>query len=114
MEDQREQQVRAAETQALFRSVNDRIQEVNRMFDLFTPYASWTCECWQIPCIERIDLTLEEYAAVRAKPTTFAVYPDNEHFEPRVERVIERHERFWVVDKIEAAGVRATELSEGP
>jgi hypothetical protein len=114
MEDEhRERQIGAAENQALFRNVNARIEEVNRLFDVFTPFASWTCECWQIACIERIDMTLEEYAAVREKPTTFAVYASDDHFEPRVEDVLQRHERYWVVEKIGAAAERATELSEG-
>jgi hypothetical protein len=112
MEDVREHHLRAAENQSLFRSVNDRIEEVNRMFDVFTPYASWTCECYQIPCIERIDMTLDEYTAVRSRPTTFAICPGDEHFDPSVERIVERNERYWVVEKMGVSAERAVELSE--
>lgn len=59
-------------------------------------------------CTEPVPLTHEEYEAVRTRPTCFLVLPDDAHVIADVEKVVERHERYWVVEKI---GV-AAELAE--
>jgi len=99
---------RAAENQSLFRQVNDRIRELNEVFDALLPYGEWACECDRLDCIERIQLTLEEYEAVRRAPDRFAVLPG--HDDPPVERVVERNERYWIVEKVGEAATRAVEL----
>jgi hypothetical protein len=51
-------------------------------------------------------MTPEEYEELRANPTHFAVAPDDVHVFPEAERIIEKRERYWVVEKIgEAAKV---------
>jgi hypothetical protein len=37
---------------------------------------------------------------VRENPTHFAVVTSDEHVIPDVERVVERHARYWVVEKV--------------
>jgi hypothetical protein len=110
MSDQTERARRAAENQALFRSVNDRVAELNKTFEDFTPYGSWTCECANVRCIERIDMTLAEYEALRSHPRRFAVATDDGHVVPEAERVVERTERYWVVEKVGVAGAVAADL----
>lgn len=110
MADQTEQVRRVAGNQALFRSVNERVAELNKTFDDFTPYGSWTCECANVGCIERIDMTLAEYEALRRDPHRFAVAPGDSHVVTEAERVVERTERYWVVEKIGLAGAVAAEL----
>ncbi len=56
---------RAAENQALFRSANDRIKQLNEAFEAFSPYGDWTCECMDIQCVEIVKMTLAEYEEVR-------------------------------------------------
>jgi hypothetical protein len=112
MEDQGVRRRRAAENQSLFRSVNERIEELNRLFDDFTPYGSWICECARTDCIERLDMTLAEYEELRADPTHFAVYPAEPHVFHDVERVIGRNDRYWTVEKLGVAAERAEELTE--
>jgi hypothetical protein len=102
---------RAAENQSLFRQVNERIKELNAVFDQLTPYASWACECANLGCIERIELTLAEYEELRGYPTRFAVAPDETHLVQGVERVVHQTGRYWVVEKVGEAAERATDLS---
>jgi hypothetical protein len=102
---------RAAENQALFRQVNERIKELNEVFDQLTPYASWACECANLGCIERIELTLAEYEELRAIPTRFAVAPDETHVVEGVERVVQQTGSYWVVEKVGEAAERAIDLS---
>jgi hypothetical protein len=54
-------------------------------------------------CFAAVEMTHEEYEAVRAVATTFLVKPDDAHVFSEVENVTERHERYWVVEKIGAA-----------
>jgi hypothetical protein len=94
---------RAARNQALYRLVNERVKEVNDAFDALEPVGDWVCECANDQCFAVIQMTHEEYEAVRATPTHFFVKPDEAHVFPEAEDVIERHERFWVVEKIGVA-----------
>lgn len=88
MAEQQSCERRAAHNQALFRSVNDRIQALNQAWDLIVPYASWTCECDRLDCIEPVELTLAEYERVRLQPDRFLVAPDESHVDAAVERVV--------------------------
>src|SRR5215207_540829 len=94
---------RAARNQAVFRAVNERIKEINDAFDAILPLGDWGCECAQENCSGRLQLTHEEYEAVRQDGATFVVLPAEEHVVPQVENVIERHARYWVVEKVGAA-----------
>jgi hypothetical protein len=101
---------RAAENQSLMRAVNERIDDLNRTFEAFAPYGSWICECANVECLERVEMTLGEYEALRQRPECFTVVPDDRHVVPGVERVVERTERYWVVEKLGVARERAVEL----
>jgi hypothetical protein len=103
-------EVRAAESQALLRHVNERIEALNQAFDDVTPFGSWACECPDTACRERIELTTAEYEALRAHPNRFAVAPGEDHVWPNAEHVVERKDRYWVVAKDGAAAERAKEL----
>jgi hypothetical protein len=110
MEHSDERARRFAENQSLMRAVNERIDDLNRTFESFAPYGSWICECADVACLERVEMTLGEYEALRQRPDCFAVIPDERHVVPDVERVVERTERYWVVEKLGVARERATEL----
>jgi hypothetical protein len=94
-----DRETRAGENQVLFREVNERIDELNEAFRDFSAYGSWVCECANETCVERIELTLAEYGGVRAVPERFAVKPGESHVWPDIERVVEKHDRYWVVEK---------------
>jgi hypothetical protein len=42
-------------------------------------------------------MTLVEYEAIRAEPTCFVVVPGHER--PEIERVVERHPAYLIVEK---------------
>lgn len=94
---------RAARNQALYRQVNERVKELNEALDAALPLGEWICECANVECFERIELTHEEYESVRRDGTTFVVAPSDEHVFPDAETVTERHERYWVVEKVGVA-----------
>jgi hypothetical protein len=95
---------RAARNQALYRLVNERVKELNEAFDALLPLGEWVCECANDQCFATIAMTHEEYEMVRANPTRFFVKPADAHVVPNAETVVERHERYWIVEKIGVAG----------
>jgi hypothetical protein len=52
--------------EAVFRDVNERIQDVASTFDLTSEPLDLICECGDAACVDRISLTREEYEQVRA------------------------------------------------
>jgi hypothetical protein len=107
---QAEEQTRAARNQALFRDVNERVEQLNEMFEQLTPFGTWTCECADLECIERIEMTIAEYEQLRQQPNRFAIFPHEAHYYPEAERIVEETDRYWVVDKIGEAGKVASSL----
>ena len=103
--------VRAAQNQTLYREVNERVASLNDAFNPILPRAEFACECADAACSERIALTTEEYEAVRARADHFAVAPADHHFLPDVERVVEQRDRFWIVEKVGAAGRIAAKMN---
>jgi hypothetical protein len=90
--------VRAARHQSLFRDVNERIEELNEQFSRILPMGDWVCECADEECFEPIELTMDEYEAIREHPARFPVLPGHE-LTTDVEVVVETHERYLVVEK---------------
>lgn len=98
---------RAARNQALFREVNERLQELATNFQELAGTSVFACECADLACVEQIDMTLDEYEAVRSEPNRFVVAPG--HVLPDVENVVGGNERFVMVAKIDEAAAIATE-----
>jgi hypothetical protein len=104
---------RAAQNQSRFRDYNERIEPLNRVHTWTEPpMPDWVCECASVNCVVPVRLTMAEYEAIRADPTRFLVVPSDEHVLPDVERVIERHERYWVVEKLGQAAEMSEALDE--
>src|SRR5215210_3838117 len=101
---------RAARNQALYREVNERVRQLNEAFDSLYPAGEWICECANPECFKTIEMTHEEYELVRTEAggKRFFVKPDDAHVIPEVENVVERHERYWVVEKVGVAGELAS------
>jgi hypothetical protein len=93
--------------QALFREVNERINEIAGDFGLAGGF-SILCECASSDCQERIELTRSEYEHLRRLPTRFAVLRG--HDIPAVERIVQENERFVTVEKFDDSGITATRL----
>jgi hypothetical protein len=104
------QSVRVARNESAFRAVNERIREVADRFAVGGELQQFVCECSWMGCSEPIQLTLAEYAAVRAEESRFAVA--QEHHRPEFEHVVSRTERYWVVEKHGLAELIAEEEAE--
>lgn len=85
--------------EAVFREVNERLEELAEAFDL--PTLDLICECGDATCEARIVMPVEEYEALRSVPTQFAVVPG--HVIPDVDRLLERRGGYDVVVKREGA-----------
>jgi hypothetical protein len=94
---------RVAKNESLFREVNERIRGLADTFLVGRDDRQrFVCECSRNGCSESVELTLEEYADVRASDVRFVVCPD--HVDPEHERVVLKTERYWVVEKDGLAG----------
>lgn len=89
----------------VFREVNERICELTRLFNE-TGFNLLICECSDPVCAEALEITPEEYEAVRANPACFVVQRGHEL--PKVERVVDGNGRYIVVEKFGAAAEGAT------
>jgi hypothetical protein len=104
-------EARLARNEVMFRAINERIRELAGRFEQ-TPDESlgFVCECADETCVERLNLTMQQYDDVRAIPARFVVVPGHEAT-PLVERVIYRSEQFTIVRKIGIAADTVRELS---
>jgi hypothetical protein len=93
--------------EALFREVNERIEDVSSAVAPDEQLMEFLCECDDTECAEKINASRAEYEAVRAVATHFIVAPGHE--DPEIERVARRTERFLVVEKKGRAGQDAEE-----
>ena len=89
-------QQRVAKNEALFRQVNERIEEINQKLGEGS-FSDFLCECGDDDCTAPISMTIAEYEEVRSEPTHFAIANGHEVID--VERVIDKNERFSVVEK---------------
>ena len=80
-------QVRAAQNQSLFREINEEVKALNDSFSMLLPIGEWVCECADLTCVERIEMTGAKYEAIRQGPNRFPVIPGHEL--PEVERVVQ-------------------------
>jgi hypothetical protein len=97
---------RLAMNEATFRKVNEGMEVGQDPGGLLT----FICECGRLGCNRLVELTRAEYEGVRANPRRFAVLAGHEIED--VERVVERHDRYLVVEKagdVEAEVVENTD-----
>jgi hypothetical protein len=83
--------------EAVFRDVNERIEDVATAFNLTTEPLDLICECGDAACVDRISLTRDEYEGIRADAHLFAVAPG--HVAPDVEEVVDQRSGYDVVRK---------------
>ena len=93
---------RAARNEALFREVNENIARLEERHGTTTAEPVFLCECANADCAQQVAATPDVYARVREQPRQFLVIPGHE--EPELERVVERHPDYLIVEKTGAAG----------
>ena len=92
-----ERERRLGLNEAMFREVNERVEDVNKAFGSITGQFDIFCECGDTACMERISVPREVYERVRSESTHFLLQVGHE--DPTVERMIENHETFVIVEK---------------
>ena len=82
--------------EALFREVNEQVEQVNARFGR-VEHLTVICECGDGECTDRIEMPTAEYEHVRADPLRFIIVPG--HDMPDVEAVVESGDGYEVVKK---------------
>ena len=100
-----ENPIRAAETEAIFRDVNETLADQEQA----APAGEMTvlCECSNDACAESLSLSQAEYERVRSEGTRFLVRPG--HVSEGIEIVVERRPDYWAIEKIGTAADIARE-----
>ena len=83
--------------EALFRTVNDKLRELNVEFEAFVDTtALFVCECSRLDCIQQIELPVAMFDEVSARPDRFVLVPGHETLGPDV--VVARGDGYVVVE----------------
>jgi hypothetical protein len=90
---ERESKQRVAINEVTFRKVNEVMEEGQDPSGLL----KFVCECGRLDCSQLIQLTLVEYEDVRESSRRFAILDGHEILE--TEEIVERHDRYVVVEK---------------
>ncbi len=101
-----DRELRAAQNQMLFRSVNDRIRELG---ESSVAPAEFACECADDTCVEKIPLTRQQFVAIESDPNRFIVLRGHEL--PEVEDVVAERDGFLIVSMHGAAAAFVEEHS---
>jgi hypothetical protein len=92
---------RLGHNEALFRSINERI-EAGTWPAAPSDVVAFRCECAALGCNVLVELTIADYESVRANPRRFLLAPGHEI--PAIEQVIRRTDAYVVVQKLGDAG----------
>lgn len=95
-----ERTARVGRNEALFRQVNDRIEDIKDGITGLTGVFDIVCECGNLSCAEQITLTPQAYERARSSPTRFIVKPGHEAED--LEVVVDGGADYHVVEKTPA------------
>lgn len=87
----------AARNEEVFRTVNERIDEGAEKHHVVGPLP-FHCECCDASCIEKLSLAPPEYERIVDQEFCFVVIPGHEN--SAVEKVVQRHPEYFVVEKV--------------
>ena len=88
---------RIAENEIRFRDINERLRDGIADLTADDERVDFVCECGAASCADAVPMTVAEYEAVRRDARHFAVLAGHEA--PEVERVVQRADRYVVVEK---------------
>ena len=93
---------RAARNEALFREVNENIARLEDPHGATSTVPVYICECANADCTVQLAIDPETYRRVRENPRWFFLLPGHE--DPQLERVVETHRDYLIVEKTGEAG----------
>lgn len=105
-----DRRARLGANEALFRQVNETVEDLNETFQTFTETFKVVCECGHVECLDQIAITATAYNDVRAHAALFIVVPG--HADAEVEAVIEETDDYQVVRKREGPQKRIAEATD--
>ena len=88
---------RLIENEKIFRAANERLRERVEAIDPGHSSIPFICECIDERCVERIELSLDDYDRVRATDEHFFIAPGHPVLDG--ERLVEDNDSFVVVSK---------------
>lgn len=98
----------AARNESIFRELNEHLGAA--VEGAPSEERGFVCECADMSCTEVLAVQIPAYEAVRRDPQRFIVAPDDAHVDLTVEKVVERTDGYWVVEKVGVAGDVAADL----
>ena len=93
---------RLAQNETVFRSVNERIEEIAASGPGDAHVYEFVCECSNADCNLLLPMTRAEYESIRHNPRLFLVAPGHEL--PDIETVVIRRGAYYIVTKRGEAG----------
>ena len=96
--------------EAVFREVNERIEQLSDSFHLRSEPLDLVCECGDASCLNRISMSHAEYEQLRADARRFGVYPG--HVASDAEELVEKRKGYDIVLKSEGAAKRIAEETD--
>jgi hypothetical protein len=91
---------RLAENQRTFRQANERLQELADVAD--GARIPFLCECADLSCLGRVEASHGEFEVVHEDDDRFFIVPGHRLMDG--ESVVDRNERYEVVDKTDVDG----------
>jgi hypothetical protein len=96
--------------EAVFRQINERIEDLAERFDVRGQKLDFICECGDENCTERISMTHADYEDLRSDSRQFAVSPG--HVYGDIEEIVARREGYDIVRKRAGDAAELAEASD--
>jgi hypothetical protein len=96
--------------EAVFREVNERIEDLAQQFGIRKQPLDLVCECGDASCVNQITMTIGDFEKMRSESALFAVHPG--HVAPDVEDVVDKRDGYDIVRKHEGGPARLAEQTD--
>ena len=101
---------RRALNENVFREVNERLELLGEEFG--DDAVEFLCECADPDCSAALSIPVSAYESVRDHARRFVIVPGHQRVD--VERVVEEHPAYLVVEKVGEAGEAAEDTDPRP
>ncbi len=88
---------RIARNESRFRDINEGLRRDLEKLPSQPEMVPFVCECGLSVCSATVEMSIPEYETVRASSRRFVLVPGHEL--PQTENVVDRHQRYFVVEK---------------